>query len=138
MQWAKDGGPNSPVDAFYIIEIKSLFSIMLLRFGEGVREAFHSHAFNAWTFWISNSPIEERLMDGGLVVSNIYDKWSWKYTSRSIIHRYILGARNWALTFRGPWKKTWQEARYTLNGWEITTLKTPGREIINREYREYL
>jgi hypothetical protein len=44
----KDGGPESPVTAYVLVEIKSLFSVMLLHFS-GTREAFHSHAFNALT-----------------------------------------------------------------------------------------
>src|SRR5271154_4359591 len=47
----RDGGPESPVVGYFLVEIKSLFSVVLLHFG-GTREAFHSHAFNAVTLWL--------------------------------------------------------------------------------------
>ena len=47
-----DGGPNSGVTGFWIIELKWLFSIVILRFNRGTREAYHTHAFNAWTWWL--------------------------------------------------------------------------------------
>lgn len=49
----KDGGPESPVDAYFLVELKGLFSIALLKFNKGCREAFHSHAFDAWTWFLS-------------------------------------------------------------------------------------
>ena len=50
---AKDGGPESKVTGYWLIESKRWFSIALLRFDEGSREAFHTHAFNAisWVLW---------------------------------------------------------------------------------------
>ena len=42
-----DGGKNSGVTGYWLIEWKSGFSIVVLRFSKGTREAFHSHAFNA-------------------------------------------------------------------------------------------
>lgn len=47
LSWEKDGGPDSKVHGFYLIEIKSLFSIVFLKFEGKSREAFHDHAFNA-------------------------------------------------------------------------------------------
>ena len=50
LSWRKDGGPKSNVTGFFIIEIKCLFSIVLLRVKGGAAERnFHTHAFNAWT-----------------------------------------------------------------------------------------
>jgi hypothetical protein len=43
----KDGGPESPVEGYWLFEIKWLCSIVLLKFNDGGREAYHSHAFNA-------------------------------------------------------------------------------------------
>ena len=43
----KDGGPESTVWGFWLIEIKKLFSVALLCFENGSREAFHTHAFNS-------------------------------------------------------------------------------------------
>lgn len=55
---SKDGGTHSPVDAFVLLEIKSLFSIILLRFNQGGREAFHTHAFHAISWFICGDAIE--------------------------------------------------------------------------------
>jgi DNA modification methylase len=38
----KDGGPESPVDAYFLFEIKSLCSVALLKFNRGCREAHHT------------------------------------------------------------------------------------------------
>ena len=48
-----DGGKDSGVTGYFLIEWKWLFSIAILKFEEGSREAYHSHAFNAYTWWIS-------------------------------------------------------------------------------------
>ena len=103
----KDGGANSPVDAYVLIEIKSLFSIMVLHFNPGYREALHSHAFNAFTIWLWGEAFE------------VFDTWGksdrvwWpgfmKFTPRSLFHRYVSFRGAWALTFRGPWHDTWEE-----------------------------
>jgi len=42
----------------FLIEWKILFSIGILHFQEGSREAFHNHAFNAITFWLSGDVTE--------------------------------------------------------------------------------
>ena len=60
---AKDGGSESPVDAYFLIEIKGLFSIAVLKFNEGRRESFHTHAFTAWT-WFLKGNLEEEKFDG--------------------------------------------------------------------------
>ena len=57
LEVTKDGGPDSPVTGLFLIEIKSLFSVVLLKFG-GTRENFHSHAFNALTFWLKGAVME--------------------------------------------------------------------------------
>ena len=49
----KDGGPKSSV------EIKSIGSIALLKFNKGGRKEFHTHAFNALTWFIAGSLKEE-------------------------------------------------------------------------------
>lgn len=42
----KDGGGDSTVTGYFLIEIKSLFSVVLLRFDGESRDAYHEHAFN--------------------------------------------------------------------------------------------
>lgn len=55
MSYASDGGINSGVKGLFLIEIKPVFSIVLLRFRKGTREAYHSHAFNAVTWFLKGT-----------------------------------------------------------------------------------
>jgi hypothetical protein len=121
---SKDGGPESHVDAFFIVEIKSLFSIVLLRFNQGTREAFHSHAFNAWTYWIHGMVLEE-FPDGK---GRPWWKGDWKYTPRRLMHKVRAVTTSYALSFRGPWVDRWQE---NVDG-KLVTL-THGRKICASE-----
>lgn len=121
----RDGGPESPVVGYFLIEIKSLFSVVLLHFG-GTREAFHSHAFNAITLWLRGG-VEEviKTADG-------YEKISWKagqlkVTLRDTMHKVLPGGGAWAISFRGPWAKTWRE--YLPEENRFVTL-THGRKIV--------
>jgi hypothetical protein len=121
---SKDGGPDSPVDAFFLIEIKSLFSIALLRFNEGGREAFHTHAFNALTWFISGDLEEEDIDDNFYLYSrSIFPK----YTPRSKNHRVYANSTSWCFTIRGPWKSTWTEDDETHH-----TVLTHGRKIVEK------
>ncbi len=121
---SKDGGPDSPVDAFFLIEIKSLFSIALLRFNEGGREAFHTHAFNALTWFISGD-MEEEDYDGHF---HFYSRSLIpKYTPRSKNHRVWANRTSWALSIRGPWSKTWTEDDETHH-----SVLTHGRKVVER------
>lgn len=139
---AKDGGPESPVDGYFLIEIKSRFSIVLLHFNPGTRESFHNHAFNAWTLWLRGRTQEE-VKDKGTMKS--WQPGQWKYTPRELMHRFITTTTGvyvglfgglkrqikangaWAISFRGPWVKTWEEYNPTTN--ETITL-TNGRELV--------
>lgn len=122
----KDGGSKSTVWGFWFIEIKSLFSIVILCFEKGSREAFHSHAFNAFT-WFLRGNVDEHHLDG----RTLSWKASWvpKYTPRSCFHKVFAIERTWALTIRGPWSKTWQEYIPASN--EYHTLSN-GRVILER------
>ncbi len=121
---SKDGGPDSPVDAFFLIEIKSLFSIALLRFNEGGREAFHTHAFNALTWFISGDLEEEDIDDNFYLYSrSIFPK----YTPRSKNHRVYANSTSWCFTIRGPWSRTWTE-----DDTEYHTVLTHGRKVVER------
>ena len=50
-----------------------------------------------------------------------------KYTPRDNFHKVEALEVTWALCFRGPWSKTWNDSK---NG-DITTL-THGRIIVNK------
>jgi hypothetical protein len=121
----KDGGPDSNVTGYWLIEWKGLFSIALLRFSDGSREAYHSHAFNSVSWVLRGHLEEERLIELKLpligyfipgfknVVRRTHFKPSLKpiVTTRDNLHKVYSHGTTWALTFRGPWSKTWMERR---------------------------
>jgi len=123
---SKDGGPESNVTGYWLIESKSLFSIVLLRFSAGTREAFHNHAFNAIS-WVLSGCLFEELRDnvvGNLLLPSITPV----YTSRDRFHKvHGMVSSTWVLSFRGPWSKYWNEYS-TKSG--LTTL-TNGRKLVN-------
>lgn len=121
---AKDGGPDSHVTGFFLIEIKSLFSVVILKFAKGTREAFHSHAFNALTLWLSPAYVCEEFPYADF---RFWHDFTWKYTPRDLMHRVRALVDSYAISFRGPWKKTWQE--YLTNTGNTVTL-TNGRKLV--------
>lgn len=105
MSWEKDGGDESTVSGLYIVEIKSLFSIVLLRFSHGSRDAFHSHAFNCWSVQFTGY-LYERFVNG---TSRIIPKWWLFPTYRTTFHKVASTGTSWVLSFRGPWRDRWEE-----------------------------
>ena len=118
-----DGGENSNVTGYWVVEIKKLFSVVLLKFEPGHRENYHSHAFNALTIWLKGKVLEERR---DVNKNTEYRAGQIKYTPRENIHKIHCEKTAWALCFRGPWHDYWEE--YGLN--KIYTL-THGRKIVN-------
>ena len=118
LAYGKDGGPKSKVWGFWFIEIKSLFSVVLLHFEPGSREVYHSHAFSALT-WFLSGEVEERLLNGAIR--------SWrpslrpKHTPRSCFHQVWARRRTWALSFRGPWNPTWREYHPGTKSYKLLT-----------------
>lgn len=125
-----DGGDKSGVSGFWLFEFKQWFSIVLLRFNKGTRENYHSHAFNAYTWWLWGR-VEEQHLDAEPM------QWTpslWpKYTPRSTFHRVNALENTYALCVRGPWSDTWQE--YDPHTDEIIEL-TNGRKEVNRMKRQ--
>lgn len=109
LESAPDGGDTSGVRAFFLFESKRFGSIALLRFNKGSRDAFHSHAFNALTWWLWGEVLERCIRP--------YSKQWWrpslipKFTPRNCFHKIEALRTTWALTFRGPWVDTWYEDR---------------------------
>lgn len=111
---SKDGGKESRVWGYWLIEWKRFFSIGLLCFEDGSRDAYHSHAFNciSWVLW---GQLGEQLKD--------YPDSTWFYypsfrpvrTYRDTFHKVTSIGRTWVLTFRGPWAETWKEYLPTQN-----------------------
>jgi len=104
--FGSDGGESSGVTGFWLIEIKSLFSIVFLRFSQGTREAYHSHAFNALTWFLWGAVEEQHRRDAPVI-------WTPsllpKYTPRATFHRVNALRTTYALSLRGPWSRTWKE-----------------------------
>jgi hypothetical protein len=119
---APDGGKDSGVTAYFLFESKRFGSVALLRFSKGTREAYHSHAFNARTWWLWGSVTEHHLMREPI-------KWrpsfKPKFTPRECFHKIVADEVTWAFTIRGPWQDKWKEWR----SGEFVTL-THGRKIV--------
>jgi hypothetical protein len=110
----KDGGDESLVTGYWLVEIKSLFSIVLLCFEDGTREAYHNHAFNCFS-WVLSGGLLEHHLDGAFEGHG--PSCRPFITRRSTFHKVRSAGRTWVLSFRGPWSKTWKES---INGEERT------------------
>lgn len=130
LQKTKDGGPESTVDAYFLFEFKKLFSIALLKFNKGSRNNYHSHAFNALTWFLWGYMDECRLLSDGRTLKHREYRRSLipKFTSRDNMHKVYAHETSWVLTIRGPWSKTWEEYDPTTN--QVFEL-SHGREIIS-------
>ena len=130
---APDGGKGSGVTGYFLVEIKSLFSIVLLHFASGSREAYHEHAFNALTIWLKGrvielilSPVVRQQPDTHSISTAItWTAGDIKYTPRECFHKIEALEETWALSFRGPWVNTWRES---IRG-KLRTL-THGRKVV--------
>ncbi len=120
-----DGGKESGVTGYFLVEWKPLFSIGILRFKKGSREAFHDHAFNAITWFLKGNVTEEKI-DG--TKKDYRPSFKPKITLRSSFHKVFAHDDTIAFTLRGPWNDTWQEFRPKEN--KFVTL-THGRKEIN-------
>jgi quercetin dioxygenase-like cupin family protein len=121
-----DGGKDSGVTGYFLVEIKPLFSVVLLRFSKGTRDAYHSHAFNALTVWLKGRIREHQLLTEKAPVD--YKAGNWKYTRRDNVHKVEALETSWALTFRGPWHNEWYEYK---NGKVVKM--THGRVILSEQ-----
>jgi hypothetical protein len=128
---AKDGGAESTVTGYWLIEAKSLFSIVLLKFEGASREAYHSHAFNTIS-WILKGKLWESVMfqPGYSYSTSLSAGFKSVFTSRERMHKVDSGGTTWVLSFRGPWAETWREYRPKEYG-DIVTL-TSGRKEVGR------
>lgn len=132
LEVSKDGGPESTVWAYWLVEIKWLFSIVLLRFENGSRDAYHDHAFNSVS-WVLSGRLHEE--EKGARENAPVDDWKWYtdvhvaspfpvITRRNTFHKVTSIGRSWVLSFRGPWAKTWHEYDPKTG---VTTTLTHGR-----------
>jgi hypothetical protein len=107
----KDGGAESTVWAYWLIELKWLGSIALLRFENGSRDAYHSHAFDSVSWLLAGGLLESRvdLEDYTTGAYAFLPSWRPIVTRRQYLHKVVSVGRSWVLTFRGPWARTWKE-----------------------------
>jgi hypothetical protein len=138
---SKDGGPESTVWAYTLIEIKCLFTIVLLRFENGSRDAYHSRAFDCISWLLSGGLVETRqpecqtsgrcakpnaACDAPSVYTYLPNWWPI-ITRRAHHHKVVSVGRSWVLSFRGPWAATWRETDGATG--EVSTLRS-GREVV--------
>ena len=131
----KDGGIESNATGYWLIEIKKLFSIVFIKFEGPSRENYHSHAFNALTWFIRGNATEIQIYrptikecDCAPVLIRKYKRSIIpKYTSRKTFHKVNSEGVSWAFSIRGPWKNTWEE--YDAKEDKYITLSN-GREIV--------
>lgn len=127
-KYGKDGGPKSTVTGYWVLEIKSLLSIALLKFSDGSRDQYHSHAFNCIS-WVLSGELREHILKKLYDRPNVY-KPSWMpiITRRGTFHRVVSNGDTWVFTIRGPWRDWWKE----FDPWtqKYTTL-SHGRKVIS-------
>lgn len=120
----KDGGPLSHSTGYFLVEIKALFTIVLLYFSNGSRDAYHTHAFWAIS-WVLRGKLVEFTRGKGV---KIYTPSFWPiFTPRSRFHKVVSVGDTWAISFRGPWVDKWRE--YLPRSDQFITL-THGRKVI--------
>jgi len=118
LRWEKDGGPESRVHGLFLIEIKSLFSIVLLRFADGSRDAYHTHAFDAVS-WVLRGRLDEYLVDDSGPCTYLPSATP-VVTPRDRFHRVVSKGTTWVLSFRGPWSDTWFEKTTARGTYALT------------------
>lgn len=123
-----DGGKDSTVTGYWLIENKNLFSIAILVFEDGSRENYHSHAFDAWS-WILKGKLKEEHL--GKRANWIKPSWRIFKTGKWVFHKVTSYGRTYAITFRGPWDSEWEEyspktdERIGLTHGRIETFRVP-------------
>lgn len=122
----KDGGPQSPVDAYVLIEWKRAFSVLFLKFNKGCREDYHSHAFNALTWFVKGNLVEERLAQDKVQYKRYTLSVLPKVTLKDNLHRVKAYKDSWCFTLRGPWQDNWTEFNETTRE---TIHLTKGRKV---------
>ncbi len=115
---AKDGGQESTVTGYWLIESKSLFSIVLLRFDGFSRDAFHTHAFNSIS-WLISGGLEEKFKSNHRQIKWYDPNFKPIITKKDDFHKVNSRGVSWVISFRGRWDKSWkehteQENTYTL------------------------
>lgn len=122
---SKDGGPESTVWGYWLIEAKRFFSIALLKFVGKSREAYHSHAFDAVSWVLKGELTEDKLWFNDHIITVYKPDPKPIFTSRHTMHKVSSDGTTWVLTIRGPWSVYWNEM---VNGKWLTL--THGRKVV--------
>lgn len=103
----KDGGAESTSTGYWLIEWKSVFSIVVLKFEGLSREAYHSHAFEAVS-WLLRGKLRENFRDctQRLIQPSLLPFRTHKVPMHKVDS---LAPVSWAVSFRGPWDSTWKD-----------------------------
>lgn len=134
MRWfwkAKDGGKYSTVTGYWLVEAKRLFSVVLLRFGPGTRENFHSHAFNGIS-WVLRGRLTEEHRYGDRI--EYRPSWWPVITKRDTFHRVRSEGTSWVLNFRGPGCANWWEYDPVR---DVDIRMAPGRVVLYETDAKY-
>jgi hypothetical protein len=103
---AKDGGPKSTVTGYWLFEIKRFLSVALLKFEDGSRDEYHSHAFDSVN-WVLKGELHEKHLFRHTDLHG--PSWLPVITRRETFHRVTSVGTTWVLAIRGPWSDHWQE-----------------------------
>lgn len=127
----KDGGPESPVTGYFLLEWSPFLTVGFLHFPKGSRENYHSHAFNT-IGWLFKGEIDEQFIDN----PTIKYKPSLKpiKVGRNTMHRVLgIAKSSWVFNIRGPWHSEWDEYNEKSN--TIIRLGL-GRKILNTKQQK--
>lgn len=119
----KDGGKLSTVYAYWLIEVKQLFSIVFLKFEGKSRECFHTHAFNSIS-WLLKGKLTEEFMDG--TTKEYLPSVLPIITKREPLHKVSSDGNSYVISFRGKWKAVWEEHTNQDGQYQLTH----GRKLI--------
>lgn len=121
----KDGGSESTVTGYWLIECKSLFSIVLLKFEGDSREMYHNHAFDCVN-WLFKGKLVENLLGGRVRV--YLPSLKPFIIKKTDFHKVSSEGTSWLLSIRGSWEKNWKE--FDPKTEQFKTL-TNGRVVVN-------
>lgn len=131
MRWffkSKDGGQESTVTGYWLVEAKRGISIVLLEFDGRSREAFHTHAFGCINWVVRGPGLREKLIDGRYF-SYLKSMRPFLISRRDFHKVDSMAGKTWVLSIRGPWSKFWYE--YWPVTKEIAKLEE-GRKLVDR------
>lgn len=110
---SKDGGPESRV-YMYGLECKALASLLVLRFEDGSREAYHTHSFNAVSWVLGPGSLDENIRCCAPAyercdIVDLAPSFAPVVTRRARCHKVISYGTTWVLSLRGPWASSWTD-----------------------------